>query len=67
MAYCKANPFNWGEVEEGLFKTTATLREASYSDAVDATFTENALESFFGNDAPPTPQIHRVCGINCPE
>lgn len=65
--YNTSNPFDWGgEVIDG-FKTTAVLRNASYTEAAEAQFTGQPIDSFFGNDEAPSPQINRICGIECPE
>lgn len=61
------NPFAWGDEAVDVFKTTAVLRNASYTDAAEETFTNTALDSFVENIEAPTPQIRRICGIECPK
>lgn len=65
--YNTSNPFDWGTESIGEFKTTATLRKASYNEAAEAQFTGQPIDSFFGNDEAPSPNINTICGIECPE
>lgn len=67
MSYNKSNPFNWGEESVGLFKSTWTLRNAKYNEPAEEKFTNTALDSFVENIEAPTPQIKRVCGVECPK
>lgn len=67
MSYDKSNPFALGEFFEGQFKSTFEQRNASYNEPSEEKFTNSAFESFFGNIEAPTPQIKRVCGIECPK
>ena len=61
------NPFGWGDETVEVFKTTAQLRNASYSDVAEEVFTNTAFDSFVENIEAPTPQIRRICGIECPK
>ncbi len=75
MKYNKSNPFDWGHTEphavskeiakESEFKTIPTLKDATYTDVPEATFTNTALDSFVENIDAPTPQLRKVCGIEC--
>lgn len=66
MSYNTSNPFALGEFYEGVFKSTFEQRNASYNDPAEEEFTSTAFDSFVENIEAPTPQIKRVCGIECP-
>lgn len=67
MSYNTSNPFALGESSEGVFKSIFEQRNASYNDPAEEKFTSNAFDSFVENIEAPTPQIKRVCGIECPK
>lgn len=67
MSYNQSNPFALGEFYEGKFKSTFEQRNASYNDPAEEEFTNSAFDSFMENIEAPTPQIKRVCGIECPK
>ena len=76
MAYNKSNPFDWGntepatvtkeEGEKDKFNTIPTQRNASYTEVPEEQFTNTALDSFMENIEAPTPQLKKICGIECP-
>ena len=77
MSYNTSNPFDWGNFEpntvsketskETEFKTTPSQRNASYTEVPESVFTNTALESFIENIDAPTPQLKKICGIECPK
>lgn len=62
-----SNPFALGDEIEGVFKSTLEQRNASYNDPAKEEFTNTPFDSFVENIEAPTPQIRRVCGIECPK
>ena len=77
MAYNISNPFDWGnidpirvdkaDVKETEFKTIPSQRNATYSEVAEEEFTNNGFDSFVQNIEAPTPQLKKICGIECPE
>lgn len=76
MAYNKTNPFDWGtepktvskaEGEKDKFNTIPTQRNASYTEVAEEQFTNTAFDSFVENIEAPTPQLRKICGIECPQ
>lgn len=75
MSYNTSNPFDWGIIEpntvskedsaETEFKTTPTLKDATYTEVAEETFTNTAFDSFVENIEAPTPQLRKVCGMEC--
>ncbi len=76
MSYNKSNPFAWDneplvvdkEVSDDFtFNTIPTQRNASYTEVAEETFTDTEKDTFFGNNDAPTPQLRKICGIECPD
>lgn len=76
MSYNKSNPFDWdnepltvekADSKETVFNTIPTQRNASYADSAEEEFINNGFDSFVENIEAPTPQIRRICGIECPK
>ena len=77
MAYNISNPFDWGnidpirvdkaDVKETEFKTIPSQRNATYNEVAEEEFTNNGFDSFVQNIEAPTPQLKKICGIECPE
>lgn len=72
----RKHSFSWGnsepltiskdEAKYFVYKTIPTQRNASYSDAAEETFINSIKDSFIENIEAPTPQIRKICGIECP-
>ena len=54
-------------IKETIFNTIPTQRNASYADSAEEKFINNGFDSFVENIEAPTPQIRRICGIECPK
>lgn len=77
MSYNTSNPFDWGNYEpitvekedssKSEFKTIPSQRNASYTEVPEETFVNTAFDSFVENIEAPTPQLRKICGIECPK
>ena len=74
MSYNKSNPFEWGnepltvkkeDAEETIFNTIPTQKNATYTEVPEEQFVNTAFDSFVENIESPTPQLKKICGIEC--